>query len=112
MLSASTITDDVEESKIAVSGDRRIRWLATIVLFETVHRRISFSPGIATKSGGRVIVSIPYQLLPSGTIRTMGGFFAITGGAVRNGLKVTEPVMRSPWPPGLFGLVGPVGDPQ
>ena len=61
---------------------------------ETLHRKMTFSPECAMNSGGRMIVVMPYQLKPKGTMRTTGGLFAISGGAVRKGVNVMGPVMR------------------
>ena len=79
-----------------VAGDSRMRCFTTVLLFDTFHRKMIFSPACATNSGGRRMVVMPYQLNPNGTIRTTGGLFEMSGGEVRNGLKVTEPVMGSP----------------
>src|SRR4029453_10332642 len=111
-LSASTITLGEKTSKLDVERESRMRWLATVVLLDTFQRRISFSPVSATNSGGRIIVVIPYQLKLKGTLPTTGGLSGIEGGAVRKGWNVIGPVMGSPWPPGFWGVVGPVGSPQ
>src|SRR5262245_55960383 len=112
ILSASTIGFGEKTSKLDIEGESRMRWLATVVLWDTFQRRISFSPVSATNSGGRRMVVMPYQLKPKGTMPTTGGLLAISGGAVRKGWKVIGPVMGSPWPPGFCGVVGPVGSPQ
>src|SRR4030095_36549 len=111
-LSANTIGFGEKTSKLDVEGESKMRWLATVVLLDTFQRRISFSPVSATNSGGRRMVVMPYQLKPKGTIPTTGGLLAISGGAVRKGWNVIDPVMGSPWPPGFWGVVGPVGSPQ
>src|SRR6478752_7691107 len=84
-LSARTMGCAPKTSKLEVAGESRMRWLATVVLLDTFHRKITFSPACAINSGGRMIVVIPYQLKPKGTMRTTDGLFAISGGAVRNG---------------------------
>ena len=73
---------------------------------------MTFSPECAMNSGGRMMVVMPYQLNPKGTIRTTGGFFAMSGGAVKKGLNLISPAMGSPLPPLLKGVVGPVGSPN
>src|ERR1043166_7824639 len=111
-LSDSTIGFGEKTSKFDVEGESRMRWLATVVLLDTFQRRINFSPVSATNSGGRIMVVMPYQLKPKGTMLTTGGLLAIFGGAVRKGWNVIGPVIGSPSPPGFCGVVGPVGSPQ
>src|SRR5438105_14750943 len=86
-LSANTIGLAVGRSKLELSGESKTRWLATVVLFDRFQRRMIFSPVSATNSGGRIMVVIPYQLKPKGTMLTTGGLLAISGGAVRKGWK-------------------------
>src|SRR4029077_2902571 len=90
-LSASTMGFANEVSKSEVVREKRMRWLATVWLSETFHRKMTFSPQCAMNSGGRMMVVMPYQLNPKGTIRRTGGFFAISGGAVKKGLNLISP---------------------
>src|SRR4029450_6172104 len=103
-LSASTIGVGEKTSKLDVEGESRMRWLATVALLDTFQRRISFSPVSATNSGGRIMVVMPDQLKPKGTMPTTGGLLAISGGAVRKGWNVIDPVKGSPWPPVFWGV--------
>src|SRR2546423_14774 len=95
-LSARTIGFAEKTSKLEVDGESRMRSLATVVLLLTLQRRMIFSPVSATNSGGRIMVVMPYQLKPKGTMLTTGGLLAMFGGAVRKGWNVIGPVMGSP----------------